>query len=367
MGKKRIGILTGGGDCPGLNTVIRGVAKAAMNLYGTEVLGFEDGFLGMIENRFVTLTDEKVSGILTQGGTILGSTNRADPFRHYTEDNGSSGQVVDLSDKCVDLYNILGLSALICIGGDGTMTIAGRLAEKGINVIGVPKTIDNDLFETDVTFGFDSAVTTATEAIDKIHTTADSHHRVMFVEVMGRNAGWLALDACVAGGGDVVLIPEIPYDLDEVLKAIKRRRMYGKRFSIVVVAEGAKPVGGDVTCQRYIKGLSEPLRLGGCSHVIADQVEKASGIECRVTVLGHLQRGGTPTPRDRLLATMFAVKAVELFGVGSYNCMVGLRGADLIPVPIEKVVGRQRRIPVNSPKIKTALALGTSFGWKDPA
>ncbi|MDC0357314.1 ATP-dependent 6-phosphofructokinase [Oligoflexia bacterium] len=361
MAKERIGILTGGGDCPGLNTVIRGVAKSAINQYGLEVIGFHDGFLGLIENRFTILSDSTVSGILTQGGTILGSSNVANPFAHVVEE-GDEKRKVDVSDQCVELYHDLGLSALICIGGDGTMSCGAEFADKGMNIIGVPKTIDNDLMGTDYTFGFDSALTTATEAIDKIHTTASSHHRVMFIEIMGRNAGWLTLESAIAGGGDVVLIPEIPYDLDQIVKVVRRRNRFGKKFSIVVVSEGAKPIGGEQTLQRIVEDSPDPIRLGGCSHVIANQIEKKSDIECRVTVLGHLQRGGAPTPRDRMLATRFAVRAVEYFKQGIFNHMVALKGQNLQPVPLTEVMGKQRLVPTNSPLVKVALSVGMSFG-----
>jgi len=363
MGKRRVGILTGGGDAPGLNAVIRGVTKTAINKYGMEVIGFYDGFLGLIEERFTFLTYEKVSGILTQGGTILGTDNKANPFSHKIKENGKT-VTVDVSDQCMELYNDLGLDGLICVGGDGTMTIASMLADKGARVIGVPKTIDKDLMETDITFGFDTARATATEAIDKLHTTAQSHHRVMFVEVMGRNAGWLALESGMAGGGDIILIPEIPFDINEVNAVVRKRSRFGKRFSIVVVSEGARPIGGEQVVQKIVEDSPDPVRLGGISHVIANQIEQETGIECRVAILGHLQRGGTPTAFDRLLATRFAVKAMELFIEEKFNTMVALQGNNLVSVPIEKVAGKQRLVPVPSDIINTALAVGTSFGVK---
>lgn len=361
MGKKRVGILTGGGDAPGLNAVIRGVTKTAINKYGMEVIGFYDGFLGLMEERFAFLTYEKVSGILTLGGTILGTNNKANPFAHVVKENGKS-VTVDVSDKCMELYADLGLDGLICVGGDGTMTIASMLSEKGARVIGVPKTIDKDLMETDITFGFDTARATATDAIDKLHTTAQSHHRVMLVEVMGRNAGWLALESGIAGGGDIILIPEIPYEIAEISRVVRKRSRFGKRFSIVVVSEGARPVGGKQVVQKIVEDSPERVRLGGISHVIGNQIEEETDIECRVAILGHLQRGGTPTPFDRLLATQFAVKAMELFVAENFNQMVALQGNRLVAVPIEKVAGKQKLVPVPSPIIDTALAVGTSFG-----
>ncbi len=363
MGKRRVGILTGGGDAPGLNAVIRGVTKTAINRYGMEVIGFYDGFLGLMEERFTFLTYEKVSGILTQGGTILGTNNKANPFAHKIKENGKT-ITVDVSDQCMELYNDLGLDGLICVGGDGTMTIASMLSEKGARVIGVPKTIDNDLMETDITFGFDSARMTATEAIDKLHTTAQSHHRVLLVEVMGRNAGWLALESGIAGGGDVILIPEIPYDIEEINAVVRKRSRFGKRFSIIVVSEGCCPIGGKQVFERIIKESPDPVRLGGVSHVIAKQIEDQTGIECRVAVLGHLQRGGTPTPLDRLLATQFSVKAMDLFKKGKFNNMVAMQGNKLVAVPLEKVMNRQRKVPVPCELINAAVSVGTSFGVK---
>ncbi len=361
MRKRRVGILTGGGDCAGLNAVIRGITKSAIYEHGMEVVGFHDGFLGLIERRFTILTFDMVSGILTQGGTILGSDNKANPFEHVVYE-GEEKRKFDVSNQCVQLYNDMGLEALICAGGDGTMTIAGRLMEKGVRIVGLPKTIDKDLAETDITFGFDTARCIATEAIDRVHTTAQSHHRVMLIEVMGRNAGWLALEAGIAGGADIILIPEIPYDMEEIIHTARRRGQFGRRFSIVAVAEGARPIGGAQAVQKVVEDSPDPIRLGGISHVIAAQVEEHTGIECRVAVLGHVQRGGTPTPLDRVLATQFAVKAMELVVAGQFNHMVALRGGEMVAVPVEKVMGRQQLVPHDSPLIKTALSVGTSMG-----
>lgn len=361
MAKKRIGILTGGGDCPGLNAVIRGVTKTAINQYGMEVIGFHDGFQGLIEGRFTAISYEMASGILTQGGTILGTSNKANPFEHIKTVGGKT-EKIDVSDSCMELYHDLGLEALICVGGDGTMSIAGGLAEKGASIVGVPKTIDKDIMETDITFGFDSARYIATEAIDRLHTTAQSHHRVMLVEVMGRNAGWLALESGIAGGGDVILIPELPYDVNEVIAAVRKRTRFGKRFSIVVVAEGARPVGGEQVYQKIVHDSPDPVRLGGISHVVASQIESETDIECRVTIIGHLQRGGTPTPFDRLLATQFAVKAMEMVAEKQFNQMVAYQGAEMVPVPLEKVMNKQKLVPKDSPLIEVAKAVGTNLG-----
>jgi phosphofructokinase-like protein len=361
MSKKRIAILTGGGDCPGLNAVIRGVTKTALHRFGWEVLGFFDGFQGLIEGRYVNLTSKVVSGILNQGGTILGSSNKANPFSHVVP-GGDQPCGLDVSEFCLNLYRDLGLDALVCVGGDGTMTIAGRLAAKGMNVVGLPKTIDKDLEETDITFGFDTARSIATEALDRLHTTAASHHRVMVVELMGRNAGWLALEAGLASGSDVILIPEFPYDIVEVNRVVQQRSRFGKRFSIVVVAEGAKPVGGAQVVHKMVVDSPDPVRLGGISHTIAAQVERETGIESRVTILGHVQRGGPPTAADRVLATQFAVRAVEMVEEGRFNHMVGMQQGQLVAVPLEKVMGRQRLVPTDSPLVRAALAVGASFG-----
>jgi 6-phosphofructokinase 1 len=363
LGKRRIGILTGGGDCPGLNAVIRGVTKTAIREHGLEVVGFHDGYEGLIEGRFTMLRAEDVSGILTQGGTILGTSNTANPFAVHVGE-GEKKHTVDMSDKCMDLYEDLGLEALICVGGDGTMSIGGRLAEKGARIVGVPKTIDNDLMETDLTFGFDSARFIATEAIDRLHTTAQSHHRVLLVEIMGRNAGWLALESGIAGGGDVILIPEIPYDLQEIISVVRKRSRFGKKFSIIVVSEGSRPIGGEQVHKKIVEYSPDPVRLGGISQVLANQIEQEIKIECRAAVLGHLQRGGTPTPFDRVLATLFSVKAMGLVAEEKFNHMVALKGADIVAVPLENVMNKQRNVPLDSPLIKAALSIGTSFGVK---
>lgn len=358
---KRIGILTAGGDCPGLNAVIRAVAKTAINDYDIDVVGFLDGYQGMVENKFINLTSKAVSGILTRGGTILGTNNRIDPFRVPMLENNKT-VYRDLSDQAIHNFENLGLDVLVSIGGDGTMAVSGKIMEKGVNVIGIPKTIDNDLHGTDLTFGFDTAMSTATEAIDKIHTTAQSHHRVMIVEVMGRYTGWLALSSGIAGGGDVVLIPEVPFDIEVVLDAIKERTYSGRYFSILVVGEGAKPKGGDVVVKRSVEDSAEAIRLGGIGNKVAEMIEKRIQVETRVTVLGHLVRGGIPTPTDRLLATRYGVEAVRLVMKQDFGKMVALKGQDIVSVPISEVAGKTRVIPPDSPLIKTAKSVGTCLG-----
>ncbi|NOZ20979.1 MAG: ATP-dependent 6-phosphofructokinase [Planctomycetes bacterium] len=357
----RIGILTGGGDCPGLNAALRGVAKAAMNEYGMEVVGIFDGYQGLIKLHARKLKSTDVSGILTLGGTILGTSNRANPFANI-EKHGGKLVKIDRSEHVLKNCKKLGLDALVAIGGDGTLSIANELGKRGVNVVGVPKTIDNDLCETDLTFGFDSAVQIATDGIDRLHTTAQSHHRVMVIELMGRNAGWLTLHAGVAGGADVILIPEIPYGIDCVAACCTRRSKVGKRFTIIAVSEGAKPKGGKQVVKRMVETSFDPVRLGGVGRVVADQIEAMSGIESRAVVLGHLQRGGSPTAFDRVLATRFGTEAARLVATGRFRRMVCLKGADITSVPIEKAVVKQRLVPRSHEVIRAARAVGTSFG-----
>ena len=361
MKKKRIAILTGGGDCPGINAVIRAVTKKAINEKGMEVLGIEDGYHGMIENRHRPLTYNDVSGILTLGGTILGTSKTVNPY-HYAVKKGHRLEFQDLSKKAIQNIKKLELTCLVCIGGDGTLGIAHRLFKDGLPIIGLPKTIDNDLRGTDITFGFDSAVSIATEGIDRIHTTAQSHHRIMIVEVMGHRAGWVALYSGVAGGGDIILIPEIPYDIAVIAKKVKERNKRGKRFSIVVVAEGAKPRGGDAVIQRMVKESADPLRLGGIGFVLGEQIEKRTGLETRTVVMGHLLRGGSPTPFDRILATGLGSKAVDMIEGKEFGTMVGVRKNSLVTVRLKDVAKGPKTVPLNHPMIKSARSLGTCFG-----
>ena len=358
---KRVGVLTAGGDCPGLNAVIRAVTKSLINSHNIEVIGVKDGFQGLIEKRAMMLSSNDVSGILTQGGTILGTTNKANPFKYAIERNGQR-VIADLSDEVLRNADKMGIEVLVCIGGDGTQRIAFELEKKGMRVLGVPKTIDNDLRETDLTFGHDTAVSIATDAVDRIHTTAMSHHRVMVIETMGRNAGWIALNAGIAGGGDIILIPEIPYRIEAVKKKIEDRVRNGRLFSIIVVAEGAKPFGGQMVVKERVNDPSEPIRLGGIGEKVADDVEKATGIESRVTVLGHLQRGGTPTAFDRILATRFGALASDLVANGVDGKMVALKGNEIVPVPLAAAVSGLKLVDPNCSLVKAAREVGTSFG-----
>ena len=357
----KIAILTGGGDCPGINAVIRATTKKAILDYDMEVIGIEDGYDGVINNRYRELLFKDVSGIITQGGTILGTSNIANPYRHAVK-NGDRIEFHDVSRSTIANIKKMGLDCLVSIGGDGTLSIAYRLFKDGIPVVGIPKTIDNDLRGTDITFGFDSAVSIATEAIDRIHSTAQSHHRVMIIEVMGRNAGWIALHSGVAGGGDIILIPEIPFTTETVVKKVKKRSQSGNRFSIIVVAEGAKPEGGNVVVQRRIEESTDPIRLGGIGVVLGAEIEKATGIETRTVTLGHLQRGGTPTPFDRVLATRLGAKAIDMVVNKQFGCMVGVDGSSLVEVTLEEVAKGPRTIPPDHRLIGAARSVGTCFG-----
>jgi phosphofructokinase-like protein len=358
---RSIAVLTGGGDCPGLNAVIRAVVKTAIGKYGLEVWGIQDGYLGLIENRMGRLSFNDVSNILTVGGTILGTSNIANPFR-FPVPKGEEMQYNDVSGQCVRALEERDVDALVCIGGDGTMAVSAQFVRKGVTIMGVPKTIDNDLYGTDVTFGFDTAVTTATEAIDKVHTTASSHHRVMIVEVMGRYAGWIALHAGVAGGADIILIPEIPYDLSVVCESVLGRSSRGKRFSIVVVAEGARARDGQMVVSRRIAGSPDPIRLGGIGPKLANDINAKTGLECRAVILGHVQRGGTPTPYDRVLATHFGYTAMELLMKGVKNHLVVLKEGRYSSIPLQRVAGRTKTVSRNHELVRAARAIGTCFG-----
>lgn len=370
---KRIGILTAGGDCPGLNAAIRGVGKAALGRYGIEVVGIRDGYLGLIENRVVHLDKERLSGILTVGGTILG-TSRIKPHRMEIK-----GQVVDQRDLIVKNYRRHQLDALVCIGGGGTAKNAVRLMEKGLNIIHLPKTIDNDVAMTETSFGFDTALAIATEAIDRLHSTAHSHHRIVVAEIMGHRAGWLALAAGISGGADVILIPEIPYDASKVARAIRKRSRQGTNFSIVAVAEGALSSEDAATFQAVkerkskAKSSSDILRAkadlaelerqhAGNTLRLARQLEELTGLESRVTILGYVQRGGTPSARDRLLATRLGTASVELIRKGQFGVMVAARGTGFEAVPLKEVAGKRKEVPVDHPWVQSARAVGTSFG-----
>ncbi|HEX9006733.1 MAG TPA: ATP-dependent 6-phosphofructokinase [Bacteroidota bacterium] len=357
---RRIGILTGGGDCPGLNAVIRSVAKPAMAHFATKVIGIQDGYEGFVEGRARELTPIDVLGIINQGGTILGTSNKGDPY-HFPMGERGNIRIVDASDQVVAHYRNWQLDVLIAIGGDGTMTIAHKLSEMGLNIIGVPKTIDNDLDATDITFGHDSARAVATEAIDRLQTTASAHHRVMVVETMGRYAGWIALGAGVAGGADIILIPEIPFSWDRVFETVLKRSK-GAKFSIVCVAEGARPADGQIAVKEMDIKRTDPVRLGGIGELVAKRIEDETGLETRTTVLGHVQRGGSPTPFDRILATRFGSVALQAASRGEFGVMASLQHDEVCTVLLKDAIGKQRIIPADSQLLFAARAVGTCLG-----
>lgn len=356
---KRIGILTGGGDCPGLNAVIRGVSKPAHD-YGMEVFGIEDGFEGFVQGRARQLYNKDVSGILATGGTILGSSNKGDPF-HWPEEIDGVIRITDRSKNALKYYEGWNLDALIAIGGDGTMHICDKLSKMGMNIVGVPKTIDNDLEATDQTFGHDSAVYVVSEAIDRLHTTASSHHRVMVVEVMGRYAGWIALNGGLAGGADIILLPEFPFSWEKVYERVMQRNVMGKRFSIICVAEGAKPLNGEMVVKAQDIKRTDPIQLGGIGELITKKIAEDTGLESRVTVLGHLQRGGSPTPYDRILSTKFGTYAIELAARGKFGRMVALKGNEVTSVKIEDAIAKQKLVCPTTQAVISARAVGVSF------
>ncbi len=362
---KRIGVMTAGGDCPGLNAVIRAVTKTAIQKYGLEVVGIKHGYRGLFlgGDEFVDLTLDKVSGIISKGGTILYSSNKDNLFDYtYTDENGVEHKNVDMSDVGVENLKKAGIDAMVIIGGDGTLTSGRDFARKGVKVIGVPKTIDNDLAATDTTFGFDTAVATATESIDRLRTTAESHSRVIVVEVMGRYAGFIGIASAIAGGCDACLIPEVPYDINKVAEAIKANRARGKNFGLVVVAEGAKPLDGEVVVSKVVEDSPDPIRLGGIGSVVADQLEKLVGLECRATILGHVQRGGTTTANDRILSTRYGTYAVDLLMEGKFGNMVALKGAELGYESLENVIGANKAVEEDGYWLKTARNVGICMG-----
>jgi len=349
---KRIGILTGGGDCPGLNAVIRAAVRTATRDHRLDVLGIQLGFEGLLQKACIPMTNELIRGILPKGGTLLRTTNRGNPFAYPV-----NGGTEDRSALLLKNIGELGIDGIIAIGGDGTLKIAQRLCDMGIPIVAVPKTIDNDLAATDFTFGFMTAVDVATDAVDRLHSTAESHDRVMILEVMGRNAGWIALYSGLAGGADIILIPEIPYTPEAIVASIRSRQSEGAPFDIIVVAEGAKRVGGE---EQYIDRRAR--RLGGVAYQVADEIARAINLEIRVTVLGHIQRGGSPIPFDRVLASRFGKAAADLIARGDFGKMVALRGDDIVSVPIRDAVSNPKSVDPASELVATARSLGISFG-----
>jgi phosphofructokinase-like protein len=359
--RKKIAILTGGGDCPGINAVIRAVTKKAIVEYDMEVIGVKDGYDGLVTDSHRALSYDDVSGIITLGGTILGASKSANPYKYPVKVRGGV-ELRDLSATAVRSVRRLGVGCLVCIGGDGTLGIAHKLYKDGVPVVGIPKTIDNDVRGTDMTFGFDSATSIATEGVDRIHTTAQSHHRIMIVEVMGHRAGWIALYAGIAGGGDIILIPEIPYDTEKIADWVRERHARGRRFTIVVAAEGARPKGGRVVVRKVVETSADPLRLGGVSFVLADELESLTGLESRAVLMGHLQRGGPPTHFDRVLGSQLGSSAVDLIVAGKFGRMVAVRAGAVTSAPLSVAAGGPRVIPRNHSLVRTARSMGAYFG-----
>lgn len=360
---KNIGILTGGGDCPGLNAVIRAAFHTLKKECDCRITGIFDGFDGLINKSYMELDHKAVTGILSKGGTILGTSNKGNPMNYPVEKEDGSVEFMDLSDEMSRTYNELNLDGIIVIGGDGTLNIAHTLYTKGlIKYVGVPKTIDNDIYDTDMTFGFNTAVQVVTDAIDRIHSTAESHHRIMIVETMGRDAGWIALYGGISGGADIILIPEIPYDINKIVEKIKLRREEGERFSIIAVAEGAKPIGGEVFGKENKNNTYDRVKLGGIGMKLADELEELTDIECRCTILGYLQRGGTPTTFDRMLATRYGCAAARAFLEERFGSMAALTGNDIVLKPIGVHAGKKRLVDKDGSIVKDAMSIGISFG-----
>lgn len=350
---KRIGILTGGGDCPGLNAVIRAAVRTLVRDYQIEVVGIQLGFEGLLTKSIIPLTLETIRGILPKGGTLLRTTNRGNPFEYPAGD----GACLDRSAEVVDNIHELGIDGIIAIGGDGTLRIAQRLCDMGIPMVAVPKTIDNDLAATDYTFGFQTAVAIATDAVDRLHSTAESHDRVMILEVMGRNAGWIALYAGMAGGADIILIPEVEYRPEEIVRTIRERQSEGSKFDIIVVAEGAKRQGGE---EAYLDKATR--RLGGIAYQVAADIQQHIDLEIRVTVLGHVQRGGSPIAFDRILSSRFGKAAADLVAQRRFGQMVAVRGEEITAVAIKDAVSRPKNVDPDGEVVKAAISLGISFG-----
>jgi len=359
---KKIGVLTGGGDCPGLNAVLRAVVRKGIYKYGYELIGYKFGYRGLYNNDFIPLTLDTVSGILHRGGTIIYSSNKDNLFNYSVLENGVMVKK-DVSDVAIENLRKEGVDVLVVIGGDGTLTSARDFARKGVKVVGVPKTIDNDLAYTDVTFGFNTAINVATEALDRLHTTAESHHRIMICEVMGRNAGWIALHAGIAGSADVILIPEIPFSLAKVVDKIKGRTMAGKMFSIICISEGAKMIGGNVVVSKIVEDSPDPIRYGGIGNLLAFELEKLiTEHEIRCTILGHTQRGGITSTYDRILSTKYGAGVLDLIDQEKFAHMVAIQNDVITPVTLEDVIGKNKYVEMDNPLVRVAKDIGVSFG-----
>lgn len=359
---KKIALLTGGGDCPGLNAVIRAVTKTAILEYGYEVIGYRFGYRGLYNNDYMNLDINAVDNILHKGGTILWSSNKDNLFDYIVEENGQKVKK-DVSDVAVKNLKKENVDALIIIGGDGTLTSARDFARKGVNVVGVPKTIDNDLGATDFTFGFNTAIGIVTDCLDRLHTTAESHHRILVAEVMGRNAGWIALHAGIAGDAHIILIPEIPYNLDRIVEKINERKARGYKYTLIVVSEGAKSVTGETVVSKIVEDSPDPIRFGGIANKIASDLEKLiKDQEIRATILGHIQRGGNTSTYDRVLSTRYGAAAARLVHEGKFGNMVCLKGDEISCVKLEDVIGKEKFVNPDHELIKISKSMGIGFG-----
>lgn len=358
---KKVALLTGGGDCPGLNAVIRAITRRGIMEYGWEIIGFRDGYRGLVLNDWQPLTYDNVSGLLDRGGTVLGTSNRDNPF-NFRLSTAEGVEYRDMRHAVAQNLEHNGVDALIVIGGDGTMAAAQKFADMGLPLVGVPKTIDNDILHTDFSFGFHTAVDTATDALDKLHSTAESHHRLMLLEVMGRYAGWLALASGLAGGADVILLPEIPYRLERIAETVAARRKRGRQYSLIVVSEGVRHSEAGLMVRHTVADSPDRLRLGGISSLLAAELAELTGSEARAMVLGHLQRGGRPNPFDRLLATRFGAAAAAAVQEGAFGHMVALKGRDIVRVPLALVAAGQRLVPPDEELLCVGRAIGVSFG-----
>lgn len=359
---KRIALLTGGGDCPGLNAVIRAVTKTAILKYGYEVIGYRFGYRGLYNNDYIKLDINTVDGILHKGGTILWSSNKDNLFDYTVEENGKKVKK-DVSGIAIENLKKENVDAIVIIGGDGTLTSARDFARRGINVIGVPKTIDNDLGSTDFTFGFNTAIGIVTDCLDRLHTTAESHHRILISEVMGRNAGWIALHAGIAGDAHVILIPEIPYNIDKVVEKINERKSMGYKYTLIVVSEGAKSITGETVVAKVVEDSPDPIRFGGIANKIAyDLEQRIDDQEVRATILGHIQRGGNTSTYDRILSTRYGAAAARLINEGKFGNMVCLKGDEISYVSLEDVIGKEKYVDPNHELINMSKSMGIGFG-----
>ena len=359
---KKIALLTGGGDCPGLNAVIRAVTKTAILEYGYEVIGYRFGYRGLYNNDYINLKVDDVDDILHKGGTILWSSNKDNLFDYTVEENGQKVKK-DVSDVAISNLKKENVDAIVIVGGDGTLTSARDFSRKGVNVVGVPKTIDNDLSSTEVTFGFNTAIGIVTDCLDRLHTTAESHHRIFIAEVMGRNAGWIALHSGIAGNAHIILIPEIPYDIDKIVNKIRERQQQGYKYTLIVVSEGAKSITGETVISRVVEDSPDPIRFGGIANRVAYELEsKIQDQEIRSTIIGHIQRGGNTSTYDRILSTRYGAAATKLINDGKFGNMVCLKSDEIGFVSLEEVIGQEKYVSPNHELVQISRSMGVGFG-----